>query len=212
VALVKSLIPDHAPKLELTQELLLDLKDLERYTRVKNHVLKKATLYDLSQIYSSTGKRLIYINQLIEYLPLHIEENFIGGSLRPEHMLDNVDQFMAGGIAVDGNRHDMRILNDTLDLIKRNVSQLAKDLSCNDATFATGLELKDLMHSRGINLKHLPQLYHETQNKSIKKYIHTFMVAKISKDNILENLSETRNLETGNMVKEVIEKSMRLLV
>jgi hypothetical protein len=38
------------------------------------------------------------------------------------------------------------------------------------------------------------------------------MVAKIAKDNILENLSEVRNLESGNMVKEVIEKSMRLLV
>jgi hypothetical protein len=30
---------------------MLDLKDLERYTRIKNNVLKKATLYDLSQLY-----------------------------------------------------------------------------------------------------------------------------------------------------------------
>lgn len=65
VALIKSLIPDHAPRLELTQQLMMDMKDLERYTRVKNSVLKKATLYDLSEIYGSTGKRLIYINQLI---------------------------------------------------------------------------------------------------------------------------------------------------
>lgn len=41
-------------------------------------------------------------------------------------MLDNVDQFMCGGMAVDGNRHDLKILNDTLEYVKRNVSQLAK--------------------------------------------------------------------------------------
>jgi hypothetical protein len=30
---------------------MLDLKDLERYTRIKNNILKKAQLFDLSQIY-----------------------------------------------------------------------------------------------------------------------------------------------------------------
>lgn len=68
------------------------------------------------------------------------------------------------------------------------------------------------MHSRGLNLKHLPQLYHETQNKQVKKYIHTFMVAKIAKDNILENLAEIRGLGESQGVREVVEKSMRLLV
>jgi hypothetical protein len=41
-------------------------------------------------------------------------------------MLDNVDQFMCGGMAIDRNRHDLKILNDMLDHIKRNVTQLAK--------------------------------------------------------------------------------------
>jgi len=41
------------------------------------------------------------------------------------------------------------------------------------------------MHQRGINLKYLPLLYTEVTNKTIKKYIHTFMAAKIGKDYIL---------------------------
>jgi hypothetical protein len=44
-------------------------------------------------------------------------------------------------------------------LIKKNVSQLAKELSTQDITFSNGIELKDIMHSRGINLKYLPLLY-----------------------------------------------------
>lgn len=74
-------------------------------------------------------------------------------------MLDNVDQFMAGGMAHDANRQDMKALNDTLDVVRKNVSKLAAELSTQDVTFANGLELKDIMHSRGINLKYLPSLY-----------------------------------------------------
>lgn len=43
------------------------------------------------------------------------------------------------------------------------------------------------MHQRGINLKYLPLLYTEVTNKTIKKYIHTFMAAKIAKDYIIES-------------------------
>jgi hypothetical protein len=39
-------------------------------------------------------------------------------------------------------------------------------------------------------LKYLPQLYSQVTNKTIKKYIHTFMVAKIAKDYILETLAK----------------------
>ncbi len=41
-------------------------------------------------------------------------------------MLDNVEQFMAGGMAINSNRQDMKVMSDTLELIKRNVTQLAK--------------------------------------------------------------------------------------
>jgi hypothetical protein len=88
--------------------------------------LKKAALYDLTDLYQFKEGRLIYINQLIEYLPMHIDESFYGGSLRPEHVLDNVNQLMQGGMAVEANRQDMKVLHETLDLIQKNVAILAK--------------------------------------------------------------------------------------
>ena len=62
-------------------------------------------------MYDSKGKRLIYIDNLFEYLPVHIEENYRGGTIRPEHILDNVNTFMQGGLAQEANRQDMKILN-----------------------------------------------------------------------------------------------------
>ena len=72
VAMVQSLIPDIAPKVDLTHEILLEIRDLERYTRIKNNILKKAALYDLTELYQSKDRKLIYINQLIEYLPVSL--------------------------------------------------------------------------------------------------------------------------------------------
>lgn len=104
----------------------MELKDLERYTRIKNNVLKKAALYDLTEIYDSKQKRLIYINQLIEYLPVHLEETYRGGLMRPEHILDNVNQFMQGGTPFEPNRQDMKTFQDALILVDQNVKILAK--------------------------------------------------------------------------------------
>ena len=49
------------------------------------------------------------------------------------------------------------------------------------------------MHRTGINLKYLPLLYGEVTNKNVKKYINTIMVAKVAKDNLLQNISDLRN-------------------
>lgn len=65
VGIVKALIPEQAPKIPFDNEVLMELKDLERYTRVKNNILRKSTLYDLSEIYESKGRSVVYINQLI---------------------------------------------------------------------------------------------------------------------------------------------------
>ncbi len=152
---------------------------------MKNNILKKSTVYDLSHVYEARGRRLLYINQLIEYLPIHTEETFFGGSLRPEHMLDNVNQFVQGGMAYEATRQDMKVLGDVIDNVKKNVVELAKEMSCGDVRVASGTELKDMMHSRGVNLKFLPLLYSEVTNKLVKKYVHSFMVAKVAKDDIL---------------------------
>jgi len=39
-------------------------------------------------------------------------------------------------------------------------------------------------------------LYTEVTNKTIKKYIHTYMAAKIGKDYILERLASSKSTKT----------------
>lgn len=89
-------------------------------------MLKRAALYDLTDLYESKDRTLIYINQLLEYLPVHPDENYRGGLLRPEHILDNVNQFMHGGMSQEANRKDLKALHDTLTLLEENVKALAK--------------------------------------------------------------------------------------
>lgn len=74
-------------------------------------------------------------------------------------MLDNVEQFMHGGQGYESMRQDVKMFEQTIDVIKRNVRQLAREMSCGDVRVANGEELKDVMHERGINLKYLPLLY-----------------------------------------------------
>ncbi len=106
---------------------------------MKNNVLRKSTVYDLSDVYDSRGRRLLYINQLIEYLPVHFQEMFYGGSLRPEHMLDNVNQFVQGGMAYEATKQDVKVLGDVVDSVRKNVVVLAKELSYGDVRVANGM-------------------------------------------------------------------------
>lgn len=69
---------------------------------------------------------------------MHLEESFKGGLLRPEHILDNVNQFMHGGLPQEGSRQDIKTLHDALTLLEQNVKQLAKHLSSQDIVFANG--------------------------------------------------------------------------
>lgn len=78
--------------------------------------------------------------------------------------------------------------------------------------FANGTELKNLMHQRGINLKYLPMVYSEVTNKSVKRYIHTFMVAKIAKDYILQELSEAKKRSSKTTSRDVAESLIKLMV
>ena len=43
---------------------------------------------------------------------------------------------MQGGVAHEANRNDMKILNESLDMIRAHVCQLAKELSTQDIIFA----------------------------------------------------------------------------
>ena len=119
---------------------------------------------------------------------------------------------MQGGMASEANRNDIKTLHDALKSIDQNVKILSKELSTHDILFANGIELKNIMHQRGINLKYLPQLYADVTNKTIKKYIHSFMIAKVAKDYILEKMAEMRKSEQKTPHKELVENLIKLLV
>lgn len=54
------------------------------------------------------------------------------------------------------------------------------------------LELKEIFHSFGVNLKALPAVYAEVGNKFVKKYIMTVMAAKVAKDIVNKLALQTR--------------------
>lgn len=43
-----------------------------------------------------------------------MDELFYGSLLRPEHMLDNVDQFMHGGLGYEAMRQDVKMFEQTV--------------------------------------------------------------------------------------------------
>lgn len=63
---------------------LADIRELERYTRVSNATLDKSTIYDATEVYGANGdKRLLYVDNLIEYLPINVNEDVQKSTLRP---------------------------------------------------------------------------------------------------------------------------------
>ena len=63
-------------------------------------------MWDSTEVYGFINdKRLIYVDNLIDYLPYHMDESLIGSSLRPEYLLDTVDRVILGGDVKGGNRH-----------------------------------------------------------------------------------------------------------
>lgn len=72
--MVKSQLPSRATEVSLSKEIHAEIKDLERYTRIINTVLERSSLYDLTDIYKlKTSRRLIYVDNLIEYLPSNVD-------------------------------------------------------------------------------------------------------------------------------------------
>lgn len=71
---------------------------MERYTRIRNKILEKCTIIDMGEEYlGRSNRRLIYLDNLKHYLPNNISENHSGGLLRPEFILDNIQNFIPGG-------------------------------------------------------------------------------------------------------------------
>lgn len=71
-----------------------------------------ATLVDVTEIYGANGdQRLIYLDDLVEYLPLHADQDLATTSLRPEFLLDAVTQVVPGGEVKPSSREFKALLS-----------------------------------------------------------------------------------------------------
>jgi hypothetical protein len=62
-------------------------------------------LYDVTEAYGMDGdKRLVYIDDLVEYLPSHADQDLQKTALRPEFLLDSVTQVVPGGDVKQSSR------------------------------------------------------------------------------------------------------------
>jgi hypothetical protein len=79
---------------------------------VNNTILEKGVIYDATEVYGMNGeKRLIYLDNIVEYLPLHVDEQYSKTSLRPEYLLDTVSQIIPGGEVKPVNRQEWKLLS-----------------------------------------------------------------------------------------------------
>ena len=51
---------------------------------MSNSTLERSRFYDLTDVYGPNGDhRMIFVDNLVDYLPIHLDEEMIGASLRP---------------------------------------------------------------------------------------------------------------------------------
>jgi hypothetical protein len=85
-------------------------------------VLDKAVLYDTTDVYGMNSERImIFVDSLIEYLPIHIDEQFLKASLRPEYILENVNQVVPGGEIKSSNRNEYKVMTNVCDGVDKCV-------------------------------------------------------------------------------------------
>lgn len=65
----------------------------------------------MTNAYGPNGEhRLIYVDSLTDYLPIHLVEGMNGTSLRPEYLLDSVSYVLPGGDGRGGSRQEQKQL------------------------------------------------------------------------------------------------------
>lgn len=80
------------------------------------------------------------------------------------------------------NRVEWKGLSVVCAGVDKCAKELAGYLDSQEYLWVDCLELKEIFHSYGVNLKYLPKIYGEVENKQIKKYIHSVMTAKVGKE------------------------------
>lgn len=71
----------------------------------------------------------------------------------------------------------------------QSVQQVSHYLSKQGLLWVDSLELKDILHEYGVNMKSLGKVYGLLQNNQVKRQVHSVMAAKAAKDIILADLS-----------------------
>lgn len=176
-------------------------------------MLDRAVLLDLSDVYGRNGdKRLIYVDDLTDYLPLHTEDDMNKCSLRPEYLLDHVGQVLPGGEVRQAQRAEWKTLATACEALTPCITSLVTVLDSQEQLWVNALELKELFHSHGVNLKSLPRVYSLIQNKQVRKYVHSVMAAKVGKDSIIETLAVSRKEGRQINSKVIVEECLRLLL
>ncbi len=72
------------------------------------------------------------------------------------------------------------------------------------------------MHQRGLKMEYLPTLYKSVNNRQVRKYLHTCMVARLTRDYLLETMGEIRQEANAkgrsvNMV-DILEESLKCAI
>ena len=139
VALIKAPLPPNSQHLPLARAAP-EVRELERYTRVSNAILERATLLDVTESYGlNDNKRLVYVDNLVEYLPVPVEEELQGASLRPEYLLESVGQVVAGGEARGQTRQEQKALTTVCGGLASSVKELAAYLNEQETLWVDAL-------------------------------------------------------------------------
>lgn len=74
------------------------------------------------------------------------------------------------------------------------------------------IDLKNIIHDGGFNLKYLPHIYHYCTNAHIKQYLYSAMTAKVFKDYINETLIKIKNTDDKVAFEPIIEETFSILL
>lgn len=194
-------------------QVALEVRELERYTRVSNNAIEKGSLWDLTNLYGpNADKKLIYVDRLTDYLPIHLDEEMNGSSLRPEYLLDSVNQVIPGGDTRGGSRQEQKQIATACEGLNACIKELADYLNSQETLWIDSLELKEIFHNFGVNFKLLPRVYTAVGNKQVKRCLQSVMAAKVAKDNLYETLFQNRKEDTRVRAERVIEDYIGLLM
>lgn len=96
------------------------------------------------------------------------------------------------------------------EYINRSLLSLSDDLSEHKVLFANYSDLKMIMHEYGLNTRSFPKIYLSSKSKLIKKYIHTAMLSRIIKADLMRTIVEYRESGQTQQIPQMITELLIL--